>query len=236
MLSTILVGSIIAWLRSHSTQRTEEVKFHLDQIYRPLYDELLKVIDDLNSCRVATLPKWREIDGSNLREWVSSEVAEAMRNLERNLEKYHEIWDQAYFVATNKVMPLAIWESLRRLDPSVQNPHPEYPLSKAVTEVIELVRQDYRFLFDRDYREDVRFLPRDGRGRHLGMGDKVTTLLGRVGYHRAPDVGYDILRHVRAALMAGGRPSERETAMQDLMPKVEAARKLVQHRLKRPVP
>ena len=231
LFGTMSGGSLIQWLRLHIS----EAQFRLDRIYRPLYDELLKVVSDVKSYHVAAISKWREIDGSNLRVLVSPEVAKAMRELDPDLDKHHEVWDQAYFVATQKLIPFASAETRRRPGAFVEDTHPDHPVSKAFTEVHDLLKQDHAFLFDPDYKEDLRFLPRDGRGRPQGMGEKVTRLLGPV-YRGGPDVGYEVIRDVRAQLMGGTQPSELTKSVTNLIPKVEAALLLVQHRLTRPLP
>jgi hypothetical protein len=228
-------ASIGMWLYSHITEQAREATFRLEEVYRPLYDELLKVVNDLKSYHVAEVPFWREIDGSNLRELVSPEVAEAMRQLDADLDKHHEVWGQAYFVATNKLLPMALAQTKGRVGNFVEETHPDQPVSKAFMQVRDLLNQDHGFLLDPDYKEDLRFLPKDGRGRPQGLSEKVTHLLGPV-YRGGPDVGYEVIKDARTTLMGGTQPSELTKSVQNLVPKGEAARRLVQQRLIRPLP
>ena len=206
-----------AWLRSHTAQQTTDAKFRREGIYQPLYDELLGAVEALNSCQTASLPRWQEISHSSLKESVSPQVEETMRNLVTELDEYKRIWKQALLVA-GKEVHFVIQEHLAK----ATRTHVEGQTSGRA--VHDTILQNYKFLFDPKSNE-----PSDLRST-------VANLLAEAGWYAGPPLAAGILRDVRQVLARPGTEvAARATAAEKLMPKLEAARQLVQQRLRRPL-
>ena len=237
MFASIIVVAIGVLLRSHTTQQTDEAKSRREAIYQPLYDELLRIMDTLKSCRTASLPKWKEISDSSLIESVAPEVTEAMRNLVQELEKYGGVWKQSLFVA-GKMVYSVLQEQLNKVtrNPNVQQT--ELERGSSWNRIYETIMQDYRFLFDPNYvaifnwKNLPIFEPK--QDHNSSMGRILAELLPQAGYYVNPGVIQDLLQALKAAVSTPG-VTARATAAEKLMSKAEAARILISQRLKRPL-
>jgi len=205
-------ATIGMWLYSHITQQSRDADFRFQRIYTPLYDDLLRVTDDLKRCQVAFLHQWREINGTSLKEFVAPEVSNAVKDIIQELERYHEVWNDAY-AAAEQVLVAAT----KRLADMVRTGNPG-------AEIATDLKSDYPFLFD-----PTITIPSQSRI------DNTANRLGQAGYLDSKKLASELVKTVKDALLKDERVAARQRAIEALMPKVEAVRKLVHQRLMRPL-
>jgi hypothetical protein len=229
---TVFLASLTIGMRPWLLSHTAEAKLRRDSIYRPLYDEMLRAIDDLNSCRTTSLPKWHEIKGSSLSESVAPKVTEAMQTLVKEFEEYTGVWEHSLFVA-RKVVHSVLNEQLQKAAKNSYAQLTEEDRGSSWNRIYETILRDNKFLFDPDYM--IIFDPKTSGPTN--MGRILDRLISQAGYYTTPSTAPDILGAVKADLSRPGTEvTARITALEKLMPKVEAARELLRERIKRPLP
>ena len=205
-------ASMGMWLYSHITQQSRDADFRFQRIYTPLYDALLRVIDDLKRCQVAILHQWREINDTSLKEFVAPEVSNAVNDIIQELERYHEVWNDAYAAAEQILVAAtkALADMVRTGNPGA--------------EIATDLKSDYPFLFDPTITS-----PSQSRI------DNTANRLGGAGYPNSKKLASELVKTVKDALLKDERIAARQKAIEALSPKVEAVRKLVHQRLMRPL-
>jgi len=213
---TIFTASFSAsmgmWLYGHITQQARDAQFRFDRIYQPLYDELLKEIESLERCNLTSLHKWREIGESSLREFVAPDVKDALDGLRDQFEAYHQMWNTAYGEA-ERILYSVVKEMGVGPDPSNE-----------ARQIVDAIRQDYRFLFDPGVA-----VPLEGRM------DNIENYLTRAGLSNGKDAAARLAREAKAAFKDNQKIKGRSDAVETLRPQVERARRLLHQRLMRPL-
>lgn len=108
---------------------------HFEQIYGPLYEEVLKVVDELRNHGFPWLQKWREIKEKSVGPFVDPKIAKDLDGLARRLGELSALHQLAYYRAENIIVEV-----------SMSDP---WGISTPVVDGIKSAFQgDRRFLYD----------------------------------------------------------------------------------------
>jgi len=206
-------ASMGMWLYSHITRESRDAQFRFERIYTPLYDDLQRVIQDLDRGFIGSLQKWQEINDTHLKVFVAQEVGHAVEDLVRELKTYHEVWNEAYSAA-EKILIDATMHLTDRV--GSRNPGPEI--------VTEVKSSGYQFLFD----------PNTTTLDPNRMTN-IVNRIGQAGYQDARRLADEMVKKMKETLVLNGKVVARLREIEALMPKVEAVRELVHQRLIRPL-